>query len=374
MDLPSRADLFAAARRYAKQQPAPKINPAVIDVPGSNLNLLFGGASLMGEMITAAWAKCIRGLFVSTAVGAQLDNVIADRFGITRLPANPASADLKFIRPTSGGGGGTIPAGSQIQTAKGSIFSLATDVVFGSTDLVQQSTPARPLSAIAQIVGSSQNVEASTLTSFIDQPFDSTITVTNPTGAAGGTDVESDAAFRARALRFFLTLRRGILAAIEYGATTVPGVAVASAFDIVNPGNALPAGAVQLVIADSNGNASSTMIQSVADVQLSYRSGGIPVFTTGGSVIFEQVAYQLAFQAGIDTAAATEAVRATMVAISQFYRPGQPLLEDDVRAAARAVPGVIVKSGSILAPEGDVYTTSNNQIIRVRPQDVTFVQ
>jgi hypothetical protein len=44
--------------------------------------------------------------------------------------------------------------------------------------------------------------------------------------------------------------------------------------------------------------------------------------------------------------AATEAVRATLVAISQFWGPARALLEDDVRAAARAVPGVIVQAGS----------------------------
>lgn len=372
MDLPSRTDLFAAARRYAKAQPNIRINPATIDVPGSNVNLLFGASSLMGEMITASWARCIRGLFVSTAVGSQLDQVIADRFGITRLPANAATDDVVFNRATDVAGGGTIPAGTQFTTSAGNIFSLATDVVFGATDLTQVG------SVVAQVVGSSQNISPNTLTAFVDQPFDSTITVNNPAdangaGAAGGTDVESDAAFRARALRFFLTLRRGILAAIEYGATTVPGVSVSTAFDIVNPGTALPAGAVELIVADQNGNASSAMIQAVRNILLQFRSGGVPVFISGGQVTFVQVVYQLAFQAGIDTVAASEAVRATLVAISQFLKPGQALLDDDIRAAARAVPGVIVQAGSVIAPVGDTITTSNSQILRVRPQDIAFV-
>lgn len=368
MDLPDRQDLFAAGRRYIKAQPSTRINPAVIDVAGSDVNLMLGAASLMGEQITASWAKCIRGLFVSTAIGSQLDQVVYDRFGITRNPANAASADLLLARPTFAGGGGTVPAGTRVTTPSGSIFSLATDVVFGPTDLTQPLT-----AAIAAVVGSTQNVPHTTLTAFVDQPFDNTITVTNPEGAAGGTEQESDAEFRGRALSFFLTLRRGILGAIQFGATTVAGVSIATAFDIVNPGTALPAGAVQLIIGDNNGNASGLMIQQVIDAMLTYRSGGIPVFVSGGLVVFQQVVFRLAFQTGVDSVAASEAVRATASAFSQFYRPGQSLLESDMAAAARAVPGVIVLADSVNVPVGDVVPTSNTQIIRVRPQDVSFL-
>lgn len=368
MDLPDRSDLFAAARRYAKAQPNTRINPAVIDVPGSNMNLIFGGASLMGEMISASWAKCIRGLFVSTAIGSQLDQVIYDRFGITRKPAAAATDDLVLSRPTFGAGGGTIPAGSRVTTPSGSIFALATDVVFGGTDLLRHG------SGVAAIVGASQNVPAGSINAFVDQPFDSTITVNNNASpAAGGTDQETDAQFRGRALSFFLTLRRGILGAIQYGATTVDGVSVATAFDIVNPGTALPAGAVQLIVADDNGNASSLMIQAVINQMLEFRAGGIPVFVSGGAVNFQQVIYRLAFQAGVDTVAASEAVRATASAFSQFLRPGQSLLESDLAAAARAVPGVIFRADSLVVPVGDIDTTSNSQILRVRPQDISFL-
>jgi len=377
VDLPSRSDLFANARRYAKQQQLIRINPAIIDVPGSNINLLFGGASLMGEMITAAWAKCIRGLFVSTARGAQLDKVVADRFGITRLPATLATVDLVLARPTDGAGGGTVSAGNQLTTADGSVFTLQADVVFGATDLTQ------PGEGVAAVTGSAQNVAAGALNtnpgtggsgSWIEQPFDATIQVTNPAGAAGGNEVESDDFFRARALTFYITARRGILAAIQFGAVSAGvGATVATAFEIVNPGSAMPAGAVELIVGDQNGNSSRAMIQGVIDNLLTFRAAGIPVFVSGGVIQFEQVIYNLEFQAGIDTVAASSAVRATLVAITQFYRPGQPLLVSDCAAAARAVPGVIVNAGSVVAPVGDVEATSNSQILRVRPQDVSFV-
>jgi len=76
---------------------------------------------------------------------------------------------------------------------------------------------------------------------------------------------------------------------------------VATAFEIVNPGSGLPAAAVELVISDQNGNSSQAMIQGVTDNLLTYRAAGIPVFVSGGQIQYEQVVYDLDFQAGIDT-------------------------------------------------------------------------
>lgn len=381
-DLPSRQDLFQAGRAYLKQQaltnPDVRITPAIYDVAGSDVNILAGIGSVMGEQLSAAWARCMKGMFVATATGAALDRKVYDNFGFTRNPAAAATVDLVLHRPTFGAGGGTIPAGNRIQTASGSIFSLQTDVPFGATDLTKTA------SGFAAVVGPDQNVLANTLTAWLDAPFDPTITVTNPAPAAGGTNVESDAQFRGRALVFFLTVRRGILAAIQFAAQTpdpqntsqtkqyLSGVAVATAYEIVNPGSGLPAGAVQLVIGDANGNASALMIQAVKDNLLWFRAAGIPVFVSGGNVVFEPVIYALDFAAGIDTVAASQAVASVAVAVSQFNRPGAPLLRSDLFAAARAVPGVIVPAGAVVAPVGDVIPANNNQIIRVRLQDVSF--
>lgn len=367
MDLPNRADLFAVGREFIRSAPNTRINPALVDVDGSNINLDVGQSAVMGEALTASWARCARDLFLGTAEGDGLDRYVADRFGMTRKSAAPASVPLTLVRPNFVAGGGVVNAGARVTTPSGSIFALQTDVTFGATDLTQSAV------GIAQVVGPTQNVPANTLTAWIDQPFDATITVTNPVGAAGGTLAESDAQLRARAAVFFLTVRRGILAAIQFGATTVPGVSVATVFEILNPGTGFPAAAVELIIADDDGAASPTMIQGVIDAQLQFRAGGIPVFVTGGSVVFEPVVYHLSFASGIDTVAATNQVRAVAAAFTQFLRPGQPLLRSDLFAAARAVPGTIVGADALPVPVGDIVPVSNSTIIRVRPQDVSFV-
>lgn len=382
-DLPNRQQLFSAGRLYIKQQglinPNLRITPAIADVQGSDVNIVLGESSLMGEQLSAGWAKCMKQLFIQTATGAGLDKVVYDHTQQIRKPANAATVDLQLVRPNFTAGGGTVLANSKITTPSGSIFYLQTDVPFGATDLV------KPGAGYAAVVGPTQNVPASTLTQWLDQPFDPSITVTNPAPAAGGTAAESDAQFRARALAFFLSVRRGILAAIQAcainGDPTNPGnvlanpingVSIASAYEIVNPGNSLPAGAVQLIIGDDNGNASSAMIQSVVNALLGFRAAGIPVFVSGGQVVFEPVIYSPDFQTGIDTVKASSQIAAVAVAMSQFNQPGQKLLRSTLIGAAKTVPGVIMPDSGLVAPVSDVVPATNQTIIRVRTQDVSF--
>lgn len=372
MDLPDRSDLVVVAREYIRGQamlnPGLRVNPALVDVDGSNLNLDVGSSAVMGEALTASWAACARDLFLGTAEGPGLDRYVFERMGgMTRKSSAPASVALTLARPTFTAGGGVVNASARVTTPGGSIFALQTDVTFGATDLTQ------PAVGIAQVVGPTQNVPVNTLTAWLDQPFDSTITVTNPQAAAGGTNNENDAQLRARAAVFFLTIRRAIIQAIQFAATTVPGVTVATAFEILNPGSGYPAAAVELIIADDTGGASPTMIQGVVDALLQFRAAGIPVFVSGGDVVFEPVTYHLSFASGIDTVAATAQVRAVASAFSQFLRPGQALLRSNLLAAASAVPGTIVGDDALPVPVGDIVPVTNSTIIRVRPQDVSFV-
>jgi len=321
----------------------------------------------MGEAIVASWAKCMRDLFVDTARGAALDRIAFDRFGVTRKPASAATVDINLHRTSAAAGGGTVAAGTRLTTASGSVFAVEVDVVFGPTDLSKNAP------SVAQVVGPSMNVPAGTAWVISDSLFDPSIVATNSTNpAAGGSDAESDAQFRGRIRSYFLTLRRATVGAIQYAATTIPGVSVSSAYEIVNPGNALPAGAVELIIGDDDGNASSDMLQSVRDILLQFRACGIPVFLSGGDVAFESVVYKLGFAPGVDTIRAANEVRSVVVAMAQFLNPGQRLLRSDLIGAARSVPGVVVADDALVAPVGDIIPDDNQQLLRVRPEDVSF--
>ena len=362
----SRADLFSVGRAAIAGTPGIRINPAVIDIPGSDLNLAVGVDAVLGEEVSMRSAYAMRGAFAELARGNQLDRVIYDRSGLLRFGATPSSVDPVLSRPTSTNGAGTYKAGSVVQTADGTQFGLDNDAVFGVADL------SVTVSATAATSGADTNVAPGTVTGFSTAPFDSTLTVTNPASAAGGTDAESDIAFLGRYRGYFPTLSRGTMGAIEYAATQVPGVAVATATEIVNPNSGYPASIVQLVIGDASGNSTSDMVTAVANMLLTYRAGGIFVQVLTGSVFQQTVTWSLAFETGVNEALAQSRVAAVTVAASQFLAPGATLYKSTLISAAKNVPGVIISDSSLVSPLGDVEPTAGNIMIRVAPTAVTF--
>lgn len=365
MSLPDRATLFAIARRSLLTAPVTRLNPSIIDVDGSDVNLTAGMMSQVGEEISAAVADCLEGHWSDTAADDKLDRLAFDRYGLVRLGSTPATVTIQYSRPTFAAGAGTIPAGSRIQTVAGAQFATDVDCTFGGTDLV------RTVTATAILVGPDSNVAPSLIVRIVDSTFDPTLAVTNPSWAAGGTLSEDDPSFRGRIRDFFTTLRRGTIGAIEFGARQVAGVSVSKAIEIINLlGD--PSGRVQLIVGDANGNASSTMIQQVRDSLLTYRAAGIVVDVLGGTVTYQAVTWALQYEQGVDQANAIAEVRAVTVAVSQFLNPGETLHRSTLIAAARTVPGVIISDGALIIPNGDVVPTTNDIILRVRPTDVTI--
>lgn len=374
---PTANELFQVGRRAVVTTPGTKINPAVVDVPGSNINLAVGTAAVLGQEIVKRGADAMRGAFIDSARGAQLDRVVFDRTGLLRFSATPATWDLMLTRPAGPPAPGTYPAGSRITAPDGTQYGTNADVVFGPGDR------SLPVSVTALVAGDAGNLPGSTPLAFVDQPFDTTLTVAPALDAfgalktaAGGTETETDIQLIGRVRGFFPTLRRGVLEAIQFGALQVDGVAVATATEIINPFSGFPAAFVQLVIGDRNGAASSTMIQDVIDTLLEFRAGGIPVQVLGGQVINVSVVWKLAFLTGFDEQLATARVRAVTVALAQFLPPGPEggtLYRSSLIAAARSVPGVIVAEDGLAFPLGDLVPADPTTMIRVLSTSVTFV-
>jgi uncharacterized phage protein gp47/JayE len=346
-----------------------RINPKVIDVPGSDMNVNLGAMAVMLEEATSRGAACMRGLFVDTAVDDQLARLAYDRYQLTANPAEPSTVDLVLTRPLpSAATPGTFIAGSRVQTPNGLQFATDLAVTVDSFD-VTATIPATCLTA-----GAETKTAAGTITQFADSPFDSNWSVTNPRGAAGGTDAETNVQFRGRIRAFFPTVRRGVMGAIEYGAVQVPGVAVARAAEALNP-YGMPAAFVELVVADRDGDWSSTMLRNVRNMLLTFRSCGIPVLVIGGSPTYQPVVWSASYRAGVDEVEAQNRLRMVTVAMAQFLPPGPDrgvLYRSSLIAAGKTVPGVVLSDDSLRFPLGDVVPETTQQMIRIRPQDVTF--
>jgi uncharacterized phage protein gp47/JayE len=135
------------------------------------------------------------------------------------LPAMPAKVQLVF----TGTAGTVIPAGTIVQTSPGvytQIIQFSTDT---STQIPTGSTSVT-VNATALINGSIGNVAANTLTN-LATPISGITSVTNPSPAYGGVDAETEQQRAYRFSQYIQSLTQGTVAALNYAAQQISGVA-----------------------------------------------------------------------------------------------------------------------------------------------------
>lgn len=372
-DFPTRTELFNifASEVLARASTRPtgrQITPEELFTDGSDVNLIGAGGSAMAEEVVRQLGRCTADLTLDGAVGAALDRWVADRYSteLVRKAASAALVQLNFQRPNADGGAFTYAAGSRVQTEGGIQFELTTGAVFGATDVGPIVANARAVEA-----GLAGNVAANTITRFITAPDDNSLTVTNPVFASGGDATETDAAFRERARQFFSAQQRGTLAAIEFGALTVPGVRQATAIEALGT-NGLVTGQVFLFIADANAQGNQSLVDQVLLALLEFRCGGIIVDVVAATPVFQTITYQLQFETNIDSVLAFDQVRQVTVARVGELAPNETLRRSLLFEAARSVAGVIVPDNAVVVPAGDVVPPAGSgQVIRTRADLVT---
>jgi len=293
-----------------------------------SLAQLHGGAAMADACIRMA-AQAFKETFIDGARGDALTALVDDHLGIQRQPATPAQVTLSFARPSQGGGepAGTIPSGTTVATqfdAEGNEIQFLTD-----TNLVFGLGVLGPLTVSATAVdpGTDGNVAAATIIRIIDVPsFDSTFTVTNAASAGGGNDEESDEELRRRARDFWSTLRRGTLAALEYGALQVDSVRVASATEDGQ-------GLVTVRVTDQDGNSTAEMIADVEEELENWRCAGVVVTVLGGDPLEVEFTAELIVRAGFDVVAhATELEDAAAARMAKL-KAGETCYLDMITAA-----------------------------------------
>lgn len=191
---------------------------------------------------------------IDTAVGDDLDARAAEIEPqlISRNAATKATGTVVFGRQGTTGSV-VIPAGTVVRTASNIVFSTTEDATIANTQTMSSET-----SAVAQVAGAAGNVALGTVTQFSSKPA-GVDTVTNPGTFVGGSDKESDDAFRQRLKQFVSTLSRGTLYALEsavlgLGISTGQRIVYAHAVD-----DETNLGEVNLYIDDGSGTADITV-------------------------------------------------------------------------------------------------------------------
>ena len=241
-------------------------------VSRTNLNDV-GDASVLKHLLSAAarqdaqqyyQASLILQLFsIDTAAGEDLDERAKDIQPATmqRLPSQKALGVVVFTRRGTTGVL-SIPTGSKVKTADGTIFSTTAVGTITATSPEQVTghgvgRDSNSVAVVADVGGAAGNVVAATVTKFVNKPA-GVDEVTNLSAFSQGRDQETDDAFRARLKLYVSSLARCNRSALENqiigaqdpdsGATILFAKVVE---DMVNRGN------VTVYIDDGTGTAES---------------------------------------------------------------------------------------------------------------------
>src|SRR3990172_2149405 len=118
-DLPSRLDLLALARDHIRRT-ALKIDPATIDVEGSDVNIQVGSQSEVAYAIVGQLAGQTAALLIDGADDEQLDRVVFDRCnGMVRKGASASLGSATFTRLGTAAGSGSVPVGTRLRSLTG---------------------------------------------------------------------------------------------------------------------------------------------------------------------------------------------------------------------------------------------------------------
>jgi hypothetical protein len=368
VDLPSRLTLYSIGRNYVLQR-ATKLDPGQVDVEGTDVNIFVGSNSVVGDTIVKQLGYSVSKLFLDGAQGDDLDRLAFDRYNLTRKGASAALGAVTFTRLTDTVGAGTIGTGTLLQALNGTQYITTTIANFGATSLTS-SANVRAVQA-----GKAAQVGTNALTSF-SQPssiFDRSITVTNPLATSGGEDVETDDLFRARIRNFWNTARRGVLAAIEQGALSVPGVVSAQAVEAYNL-QGQPARLVLLYVADSTGVASLQLAQAVQSALNDYRAAGIYVSVQTSLPQIINIVLNLTFQANINTVTLGMLVQLAVVSYVNSLPVNGTLTISGLQSVLQRFvsQGLVVNTpGTIVSPIGDLVPAIG-QTLRTTPASVSI--
>lgn len=364
-DFPSRLDLYALARTFVLTR-ATKIDPSQVDVAGSDINLYTGIASILGYQVVLGLIENVNALTLDGAFDELLDRYGVDRYQLPRKGASAALTTVRLFRPTTAGGAGTVGMSTKLLTLNGIEYITTAAAPFNATDLEVE------VGVRAVQAGKLSQVGANQIRRFADQSqlFDQTLQVNNDEASAGGEDPEDDDTYRERIRAFWNTANKGTLAAIEFGARTVPGVVSAQATEVLTA-EPRPARVVQLRISDSSGIGSAALGATVLAALDEYRAAGISVVIENSIPQVVDISLKLVFNGNVDTTTIANGVRGAVVEYVNSLGVGQTLLKSALYSVLTRFTsaGLVVNEESIVAPVGDLVPDPG-KTLRTRLQNV----
>jgi len=359
MTAPSFDDLYNLGRSEAIIR-----RPELLIATGDISDMILAASAAMGDAVVAYLAEQIRATFLDGASGDALAKLTDDHWGIQRQDAAAAVGQVTFTRPSSGGGepSGSLAIGFIVATEPDENGERQEYALTAAASWALSETGDKTVAVAAAATGRAGNAVAGAVTALTSVPFDSTITVTNAAPMAGGVEAESDEALRERARQFPATLRRGTLAALEYGAKLVVGVATATATESAT-------GLVAVYIADADGLSNYELEQAVAEELENWRAAGVVVEVAGGTLVEQAINYSLTVALGTDVAALEPLIESALTArlerlpVSDGTSAGPAVLRREVIASTViAVDPAAILGVTVATPAADVVPPAGSLV------------
>lgn len=338
---------------------------------GDISDMLMAGGAAMGDRVIGYGADRFRATFVDGARGEDLDTLADDHWGIQRLAASKASCTVTITRSGATAFPATYPVGTIVATARDAQGNEVRFLTTQAATWLASVNGDRTVNAEAEVAGADGNVLVNTLTRIVsDSPGFGSYAATANTAAAGGDEEETDAALRDRLRNYPATIRRGTIAALEYGARQVTGVTRASAVED-------DTGLVTVYVSDSSGLSSGvdttsaatvvddgTMTKKVAIELHSWRAAGSLVNVVGGTLQTVDITVALTVRLGVNVAELVAAVETAIETAVNRLRIGETLYKSAIQMAARSVDPDNIMECTVSEPLTDTAPTGDGYIIR----------
>ncbi len=354
---PSLDDLFELGRAEAALT-RPELGVAEGDISEM---AIMGGATMADHVAGYAAAE-IKAMFLDGAEGQKLTDLVFDRTGILR---NPATTPVGVIQVTKAfpGIAYTIPAGSFVTTepdANGvkQRAYLDVDVVWNLDEV-----GVKDVACTGASVGPEGNVGALGFVRFENGALTvAGFTVGNGERFAGGSPEESDPDLRARARDFYRTLRRGTLAALEFGAKVVPSCRRATAVAERSLITGKKTGLVFLYVADADGTSNDAMTAAVALEMINWTAAGDNVQVLAGAQLLLPISLTLTVRAGLAVDVIVANVKNLIVARLNRLKAGETCYRSQIKQAAMNVDPENILECTVVSPAADVAPDANELI------------
>lgn len=369
MAAPSFEDLFNIGKAEAILK-----RPTLGVRTGDISEMLISGAAAMADRLIGWFAERVAATFLDGAQGDDLTLLAADHWAIVRREATKSVATVTFNRASADATSQTIAIGSTVATA---VDSQGNDVRFVTTSAAVwaiSENGTKTVNVEAVNAGVSGNLSSANLITRLisSPPAGGTYTITASTLPAGGSEEESDEELRDRVRLYPSTLRRGTIAALEYGAKQTEGVSVAKANAIQDS-----SGLVTVYVSDASGNSTGdtvavgptvtddgSMTKKVAIELYDWACAGALVNVTGGAVQTVNIEVEIAVKLGVDVNQLIADIQASVEARVSKLNIGDTLYLSDIVSAVKAVDPDNIVNVEVASPVVDTVPTTPGHIIR----------